>query len=56
MQRYATPFRKDRISKGGGIFLYVREDISCKIIKSETDAYYEGFCIEIYLKENFTFP
>ena len=47
MQGYSTPFRKDRTSKDGGMLLYVREDIPCKIIKTETDAYHEGFFIEI---------
>ena len=27
MQGFSTPFRNDRTSKGGGILLYVREDI-----------------------------
>ena len=51
MQGFSTPFRNDRTSKGGGILLYVREDIPCKIIKTETDAYYEGFFIEINLRK-----
>ena len=49
MQGYSTPFRKDQTSKGGGILLYVREDIPCKIIK--TDAYHEGFFIKINLRK-----
>ena len=32
---FSTPFRNDRTSKGGGILSYVREDIPCKIIKTE---------------------
>ena len=51
MQGYSTPFRKDRTSKGGGILLYVREDVPCKIIKTETDSYYKGFFIEINLRK-----
>ena len=51
MEGYPTPFRKDRTSKSGGIILYAREDITCKIIKTETDAYYEGFIIEINLRK-----
>ena len=46
MQGYSTPFRKDRTSKGGGILLYFREDIPCKTIKTETDAYY-GFLLKL---------
>ena len=52
MQGYSTPFRKKQSSKGGGILSYFREDISGKIIKTETDAYYEVFFVEINL--NFT--
>ena len=31
--------------------MVVREDIHCKIIKTETDGYYEGFFIEINLRK-----
>ena len=51
MQGYLTPFRKDRTTKGDGMLLYVREDVPCKIIKTEIDAYYEGFFIEINLRK-----
>ena len=51
MQGDSIPFRKDRTSKGGGILLYVRKDISCKIIKTEADAYYEGLFIEINFRK-----
>ena len=47
MQGYSAPFRKDRTSKAGGILLYVREDIPRKIIKTETDAYHEGFSLKL---------
>ena len=29
---YGSPYRLDRNSRGGGILLYVREDIPCKLI------------------------
>ena len=51
IQGYSIHFRKNRTSKGAGILLYVREDIPCKIIKTETDAYFEGFFIEINLRK-----
>ena len=51
MQGYSAPFRKDWTSKGSGILLYVRESIPCKIIKTETEAYYEPFFIEIKLRK-----
>ena len=47
MQGYSTPFRKDQTSKGGDILLHVREDISSKIINSETEVYYEGFSLKL---------
>ena len=34
MTGYTIPFRLDRASHGGGIILFVREDISCKITKT----------------------
>ena len=51
MEGYSTPFRNNRTSKGGSILLYFREDILCKIIETETDAYYQGFFIEINLRK-----
>ena len=33
MQGRSATFRRDRTSQGGGIRLYVREDIPCKMIK-----------------------
>ena len=45
MQGYLILLRTDRTSKGGSTLLYVREDIPCKLIKTETDAYYEDFFI-----------
>ena len=46
MQSQSTPFRKDRTSDSGTILFYIRGDIPCKIIKTETDAYNEGFSID----------
>ena len=34
---YSAPFRRDRTSQGGGIVLYVKEDILYKMIKGETN-------------------
>ena len=34
MQGYSNPFRLDRNSYGGGILLYVREDIPAKPISN----------------------
>ena len=34
MKSYSKPYRLDRNSKGGGIILYVKEDIPSKLINS----------------------
>ena len=51
MQNFALmdilpPYRLDKNSNGGGILLYVREDIPFKMIKAD----FEGFFIEIDLR------
>ena len=52
---YSEPFRIDRNSQGGGIMLYVREDIPPKLLGVETSPT-EGFYVEINLrKKNDTF-
>ena len=48
---YSIPFRLDRTSHGGGILLLVREDIPCKIIKTDCDGNFEGIFVEINLRK-----
>ena len=43
-------YRLDRNSNGGGILIYVREDISSTLLN--TELLIEGFCIEILEKRN----
>ena len=38
MTGYSIPLRLDRTSHGGGILLFIREDIPCRIIKTDCDA------------------
>ena len=45
MTGYSIPFRFDRTSHGGEILLFVRENISCKIIKTDCDADFEGILL-----------
>ena len=47
MTGYSIPFRLDRTSHGGRILLFVREDIPCKIIKTDC----EGVFVEINLRK-----
>ena len=51
IEGFSSPFRLDRNINGGGIMIYVREDITCKEIKSQsTTTNLEGIFIEINLR------
>ena len=47
---YTPPFRLDRDNRGGGIMLFVREDIPCKLLSVENHPM-EGFYVEIKLRK-----
>ena len=50
---YSTPFREDRNSHGGGVLIYVREDIPFKRIKTDkTSGDIEGIFIELNISNN----
>ena len=52
MKFYSKPYRLDRNSKGGGIILYVREDIPSKLISSScTNHGKEYFLVELNLRK-----
>ena len=45
---YSIPFREDRNSQGGGLVIYVREDIPCKRLKTNNlSGDIEGIFIEL---------
>ena len=46
---YATPYRLDRNANGGGILLYVKEDITSKLLN--TDLSIEGFFVGMRLRK-----
>ena len=47
---FATPYHFDRTLQGGGILLYIREDIPSKILKFEpVQNNFKGFFVEINL-------
>ena len=48
---YTTPYRLDRNCKGGGIFMYVREDIPSKQLYPTLVNSLEGFLIELNLRK-----
>ena len=47
----SIPFRLDWTSHVGEIILFVREDIPCKIIKTDCDGDFEGIFVEINLRK-----
>ena len=49
IEGFGPPFRSDRNSHGGGILVYVREDIPCKLIPMKNCSI-ERFFIELNLK------
>ena len=49
LEGYPTPYRLDRNANGGGILLYIREDIPSKLLN--TDLSVEGFFVEIRLRK-----
>ena len=49
LNSYSTPFRLDRNAHGGGILLYVREDIPSKLLLVKENLI-EGFFVEINLR------
>ena len=49
LNSYSTPFRLDRNAHGGGILLYVQEDIPSKLLLVEKNLI-EGFFVEINLR------
>ena len=52
MKSYSKPYRLDRNSKGGGIILYVREDIPSKLVNSSrTNHDKEYFLVELNLRK-----
>ena len=46
---YSEPYRLDRNGNGGGILVFIREDIPTKLIDSQMKI--EGFFIEINLRK-----
>ena len=46
---FSAPFRLDRNEKGGGIILYIREDIPSRLVSTESNQV-EGVFVEINLQ------
>ena len=52
IEGFSSPFRADRDAHGGGLFIYVRDDIPCKILKTnhKLPTNVEAIFIELKLK------
>ena len=56
MQGFSKPFRNDRNRKGGGLMIFVREDIPCKKINIDFPSDIECIALEInFRKEKWLF-
>ena len=49
IEEYATPFRLDRDINGGGLLLYIRENIPASLLNS--DLLIDGFLVELNLRK-----
>ena len=50
---FAEPFRRDRNDSGGGILIYVRDDIPCKLLKKHTFSNdIEGIFLELNFRKS----
>ena len=50
---YKKPFRRDRNRDGGGVMIYIREDIPCdELLKHNSPANIEAIFVEINLRKN----
>ena len=47
---FSTPYRSDRDSNGGGIMLYVREDIPSSLLATDEKSHIESFYVELNLR------
>ena len=52
VEGYAAPIRFDRNCRGGGILLYIREDIPARLLTTSLPKDFEGFFVELNLRKN----
>ena len=54
IERYAPPFRYDRNCRGGGILLFIREDILANLLSTASINDFEVFFVELnFWRKNF---
>ena len=51
IESFSTPYRLDRLAKGGGILLYIRGNVPSRYLKKITaNELFEGFSVELNLR------
>ena len=51
LKNFGIPYRLNRNSNGGGLLLYVCEDIPSKFLKVKSDCNIESVCVEVNLRK-----
>ena len=51
LKNFGILYRFDRNSNGGGLLLYVREDIPSNFLKVKSDCNIESICVEVNLRK-----
>ena len=51
LKDFGIPYRLDKNSKGGGLLVYVRENIPSKFLKVKSDCNIESTCVEVNLRK-----
>ena len=51
LKNFGIPYRLGRNSNGGGLLLYVQEDIPPKFLKVKSDCNIESICVEVSLRK-----
>ena len=51
IEGYTAPIRFDRNCRGGGILLYIREDVPARLLTTSLPKDFEGFFVELNLRK-----
>ena len=51
LKNYGISYRLDRNSNGGGLILYVHEDIPSKFLEAKSKCNIESICVEVNLRK-----
>ena len=51
LRNFGIPYKLNRNSNGGGLLLYVREDIPFKFLKVKSDCKIESISVEVNLRK-----